>query len=149
MFLVERQDIVEIFVDNIPLCHTVQDKSLKCLPDFFRLTNKLQKGKGSLQVCLSIYLSMYPSLNSLIHSSVHLFIYVSISQFINPFICPSVYLFIYVSISQSINPFICPSVHLSCRIVFVYIKLYRLCLILLKNYLVTKATTNQSWKSFL
>ena len=74
MFLVERQDIVEIFVDNVPLRHTLQDKTLKCLPDFFRLTKKLQKGKGSLQVCPFICLC--------IHLSIHLSIRPSICPFI-------------------------------------------------------------------
>lgn len=48
--LVERQDLVELFIESVTLRQSVQDASLKILPDLFRLSKKLQQGKGTLQV---------------------------------------------------------------------------------------------------
>lgn len=49
LYIVERQDVVEVFVDNVALCQAIQDV-FKILPDFFRLVKKFQQGKGTLQV---------------------------------------------------------------------------------------------------
>ena len=47
----ERLDLVEIFFSDLSLRCTVRD-CLKIVPDYFRLAKKLNKGKGSLQVCV-------------------------------------------------------------------------------------------------
>ena len=45
----ERLDLVEILFLDLSLRCTLRD-CLKIVPDYFRLSKKLSKGKGSLQV---------------------------------------------------------------------------------------------------
>ena len=49
----ERLDIVEAFLENASLCHSVRKNFMKVFPDLYRVMKKLQKGKGSLMVCLN------------------------------------------------------------------------------------------------
>ena len=46
----ERLDIVEVMVNETQLRQALQEEQLKRFPDLFRLSRKLQRGKGILQV---------------------------------------------------------------------------------------------------
>ena len=46
----ERLDVVEVFVTETQLRQSLQEEQLKRFPDLFRLSRKLQRGKGTLQV---------------------------------------------------------------------------------------------------
>lgn len=50
----ERLDLVEAFVSDLSLRRTLQD-CLKIVPDYFRLSKKINRGKGSLQVTQNLY----------------------------------------------------------------------------------------------
>ncbi len=52
----ERLDLVESFLSDLSLRRTLQD-CLKIVPDYFRLSKKINRGKGSLQV-LNIHSGM-------------------------------------------------------------------------------------------
>lgn len=67
--IIERQDLVELFVETVTLRQSVQDRSLKIIPDLFRLSKKLQQGKGTLQDCVIIYqaVQILPSLTDVLN----------------------------------------------------------------------------------
>ena len=46
----ERLDVVEAMVDEVQLRQALQEEQLKRFPDLFRLSRKLQRAKGTLQV---------------------------------------------------------------------------------------------------
>ena len=46
----DRLDMVELLVGEIQLLQALQEEQLKHFPDLFRLSRKLERGKGSLQV---------------------------------------------------------------------------------------------------
>lgn len=46
----ERLDMVELLVSEVHLRQALQEEQLKRFPDLFRLSRKLQRGKGTLQV---------------------------------------------------------------------------------------------------
>ena len=50
----ERLDLVEAFLSDLSLRRTIQD-CLKIVPDYFRLSKKINRGKGSLQVLAAWY----------------------------------------------------------------------------------------------
>ncbi|XP_064405343.1 DNA mismatch repair protein Msh2-like isoform X2 [Halichondria panicea] len=51
----ERLDLVECFFSDAHLRVSLQQEHLKCVPDLFRLSKRLQRGNGSLQDCVRIY----------------------------------------------------------------------------------------------
>ena len=71
----------------------------------------------------SIYLSINISINLSIHQSIYPSIYLSINLSIHQYIYPSIYLSINISIHQSINPSIYRSINLSIH-QFIYPSIY-------------------------
>jgi DNA mismatch repair protein MSH2 len=63
--ILKRQDLVQLFVDDVSLRHTVQETSLKSFPDLHRLAKKFQRGKAHLQDVVRVY-QVIKSLPSLI-----------------------------------------------------------------------------------
>lgn len=50
-----RLDCVDIFVNDVHMLSELRSKGLRGIADLERITKKLQRGKGSLQDCVSIY----------------------------------------------------------------------------------------------
>lgn len=51
----ERQDLVELFLDDVGLRLSLQDEFLKVMPDLQRLSKRLQRGVASLEDVVRIY----------------------------------------------------------------------------------------------
>ena len=70
MLLEERLDIVEVLFSDLSLRRNVQ-LCLKAMPDYFRLTKKINRGKGTLQVSSILQLLDVCKEYQIIYPSVH------------------------------------------------------------------------------
>jgi DNA mismatch repair protein MSH2 len=51
----KRQDLVQLFAQDVSLRHMVQETCLKSFPDLHRLAKKFQRGKANLQDVVRVY----------------------------------------------------------------------------------------------